>query len=78
MKILFKEDVYINSIFKNLSILKKKYVQKHKSTKHITTSDVYKQSGLICIRYDGEVETQTNVQTANTGSRPKFSNIKYI
>ena len=41
----------------------------------MTMRELYRQSGIIYILYDREVETNPNGQTMLTGSRPRFSQI---
>ena len=39
----------------------------------MTIRQIYKESGITFIRYDGEVETTPNGQNKIGGSRPAFS-----
>ena len=42
-------------------------------TRRMTISQIYKESGIMYIRYDGEIETKSNGQKKIGGSRPAFS-----
>ena len=44
--------------------------------RRMTTSQIYKESGIMYIRYDGEIETQSNGQQKIGGSRPAFNNME--
>ena len=41
----------------------------------LITSQIYRESGIMHIRSDGEVETKPNGQKKTGGSRPAFSNM---
>ena len=44
--------------------------------RRMTISQIYKESGIMYIRYDGEIETQSNGQQKIGGSRPAFNNME--
>ena len=42
----------------------------------MTISRIYKESGIMFIRYDGKIETKSNGQKKIGGSRPAFSKME--